>query len=73
MRTLILAMIKGYQWLISPFFGGHCRFYPTCSVYVHEAIATYGLAKGAMLGIKRISKCHPWHTGGFDPLPKNDK
>ncbi len=73
MRTLILAMIKCYQWLISPILGRHCRFYPTCSVYVYEAIVAYGLTKGLILGVKRISKCHPWHTGGYDPVLKNDK
>ena len=69
MRGLAATTIKGYQYAISPFLGNHCRFSPSCSNYALEAIETYGLIKGSLLGIKRIGKCHPWHPGGYDPVP----
>ena len=69
MRGLAVKVIKGYQYAISPFLGNHCRFSPSCSNYALEAIQIYGLVKGSLLGIKRIGKCHPWHPGGYDPVP----
>jgi len=69
MKTILLALIKGYKLLLSPFFGTQCRFYPTCSSYAHEAIETHGAIKGSWLATKRILKCHPWHPGGVDPVP----
>lgn len=69
MRKLILLLIRGYQILLSPFFGQHCRFYPSCSHYTHEAISRYGTLRGTVLGVKRICRCHPWNPGGFDPVP----
>ena len=70
MRYLLLIPIKLYQWLISPLLGSNCRFQPTCSQYAYDSIKEHGLFKGFMLGIKRIGRCHPWHEGGFDPVPK---
>lgn len=70
MKYLILRLIKFYQKFISPMLGKKCRFYPTCSAYTYEAIEEYGVFKGLYLGIKRISKCHPFNEGGYDPLPK---
>ena len=64
-----LIVIKIYQILISPLFPSSCRFAPTCSQYSLEALRKYGLFKGGWLGIKRISKCHPWGGSGHDPLP----
>ncbi len=64
-----IIVIKIYQILISPFFPSSCRFAPTCSQYSFEALRKYGLFKGGWLGIKRISKCHPWGGSGHDPLP----
>ncbi|MDK4479599.1 membrane protein insertion efficiency factor YidD [Fusobacterium necrophorum] len=61
--------MRCYQKYISPSLGKNCRFYPTCSQYTYEAIQKYGCIKGIYLGIKRISKCHPFHPGGYDPLP----
>lgn len=63
-------MIRFYQMCISPMLGPHCRFSPSCSQYALEAIQTHGAFKGLYLAIKRISKCHPFHTGGHDPVPE---
>ncbi|MDH5189067.1 MAG: membrane protein insertion efficiency factor YidD [Rhodospirillaceae bacterium] len=64
------AMIKTYQWTISPILGSSCRFHPTCSTYGLEAIKSHGAIHGGFLAVKRISKCHPWHEGGIDPVPE---
>jgi len=64
-----IIVIKIYQILISPFIPSSCRFAPTCSQYSLEALRKYGLFKGGWLGIKRISKCHPWGGSGHDPVP----
>lgn len=74
MKKIILLLIKLYQKYISIFLGKNCRFYPTCSAYTSEAIEKFGIIKGIFLGIKRIIKCHPFHPGGYDPVPeKRDK
>jgi len=70
MKSAILLLIKAYQYFISPLIGNCCRFYPSCSSYTTSAIKKFGLSKGSFLGIKRISKCHPWNKGGFDPIPE---
>ncbi|HDR16957.1 MAG TPA: membrane protein insertion efficiency factor YidD [Desulfobacteraceae bacterium] len=69
MRYLAVAMIWVYQNLLSPLWPASCRFYPTCSAYAREAIVKYGLVKGGWLAFRRIIKCHPFHPGGYDPLP----
>ena len=69
MKFLIIGIIKTYQTLISPLFPPSCRFYPSCSQYALEAVSTYGALRGGWLAIKRISKCHPFHEGGLDPVP----
>lgn len=66
-------MIKFYQAAISPYFPASCRYTPSCSQYSLEAIIEYGLIKGSWLGIKRISRCHPWGGKGHDPVPINEK
>jgi putative membrane protein insertion efficiency factor len=66
---ILLGVIKIYQIAISPFLGSNCRFYPTCSSYTKEAIEVHGPFKGGFLGLKRISKCHPYHDGGVDLVP----
>ncbi|MFA7496536.1 MAG: membrane protein insertion efficiency factor YidD [Acidithiobacillus sp.] len=68
-RRAAVMTVRTYQYVISPLLGHHCRFYPTCSEYTCQAIERYGIAKGSWLGIKRISRCHPWHEGGVDPVP----
>jgi len=69
MRTILVALIQFYRYLISPWLGPHCRFEPTCSAYALTAIERYGALHGSVLAVKRLSKCHPWHTGGIDPVP----
>ena len=64
-----ILLIKIYQLLISPLFPSSCRYTPTCSHYTLEALKKYGLLKGSWLGIKRISRCHPWGGSGYDPVP----
>lgn len=64
-----IFLIKFYQWVISPMIGPKCRYTPTCSHYTLEAIKKYGPLKGTWLGIKRISRCHPWGGSGYDPVP----
>lgn len=68
MKTILILLIKFYRKFISPLLGSNCRFYPTCSQYSMMAIEKYGAIKGSWLSIKRISKCHPFHPGGYDPL-----
>jgi uncharacterized protein len=67
---LAIKCIHGYRYLISPWIGNQCRFYPTCSHYAEEAINTFGLTKGSFLTLYRLIKCHPWHQGGIDLVPK---
>ncbi len=73
MRTLILALIKVYQWTLSPLLGGACRYYPSCSSYTYGAVERFGALKGSWMGIKRILRCNPWHEGGYDPIPSPGK
>ena len=68
MKKIIIFIIKLYQLFISPLFPPRCRFYPTCSQYAIEAIKKYGIGKGGFMILKRISKCHPFHPGGYDPV-----
>jgi hypothetical protein len=69
MKKIALSLIKLYQSTISKVLPSSCRFTPTCSEYTYEAINRYGIFKGIWMGTKRISRCHPWHEGGFDPVP----
>lgn len=68
-QKLLIGLIRLYQWIISPLLGSPCRFYPSCSVYSVEAISKYGVFKGSILTVKRLGKCHPFHRGGYDPVP----
>lgn len=69
MTRILLALIRAYQYLVSPMLGPSCRFTPTCSEYAVEALKKYGVIKGGWLSVKRVGRCHPWHDGGYDPLP----
>ncbi|MBR2683607.1 MAG: membrane protein insertion efficiency factor YidD [Atopobiaceae bacterium] len=69
LKRWCLAAIRWYQRYISPLLGSHCIYSPTCSEYTLEAIERYGVAKGIWLGAKRIARCHPFHKGGYDPVP----
>jgi len=73
MRKLLIGFITLYRYALSPFLGNNCRYHPTCSCYTQEAISRYGVVRGGWLGVKRISRCHPWHEGGIDPVPDLEK
>lgn len=68
-KWLLLGLIGAYRYLISPVLGSNCRFEPSCSSYAAAAIREHGAWRGGWLGLKRILRCHPWHPGGFDPVP----
>ncbi len=69
MSRILLGVIRGYQVLVSPVFGSSCRYYPSCSQYTYEAVEKYGPVRGIWMGVKRISRCHPFARGGYDPVP----
>ena len=70
MRAILIVLIRGYQLLLSPLLGNHCRFYPSCSQYAREAIERHGALRGGWLAIRRVLRCHPWHPGGVDLVPE---
>jgi putative membrane protein insertion efficiency factor len=70
LQTLLTRMIQGYRMVLSPLLPPTCRFTPTCSQYALDAIARYGALKGSWLAIRRILRCHPFHPGGYDPVPE---
>ena len=67
----IIILIKFYQLFISPIIGQNCRYLPTCSKYTIECLQQFGLIRGIVLSVKRITKCHPWGGHGYDPIPNN--
>lgn len=69
MRRFLIGIIAAYRYLLSPWLGQNCRFHPSCSCYASEAIQIHGSLKGSWLACKRILRCHPWHDGGYDPVP----
>lgn len=69
---LLLSIIKVYQWVLSPLLGPHCRHIPSCSHYAAEAIQVHGPVRGLWLGLKRVVRCNPWGTSGYDPVPGVD-
>jgi putative membrane protein insertion efficiency factor len=69
MKYLLIALVRLYKRLISPLLPPACRFYPTCSVYAVEALQRHGALKGSWLALRRLLRCHPFHEGGFDPVP----
>jgi uncharacterized protein len=69
MQRIVVALLKAYKHVISPLLPSACRFYPTCSEYMMEAVKLHGAARGVWLGLKRLGRCHPFCEGGFDPVP----
>jgi uncharacterized protein len=69
MKWIILALIRAYQYLLRPLLGSHCRFAPSCSEYAREAVVKHGALRGILLAFRRIARCHPYHPGGYDPVP----
>ena len=72
MRWLILQLIRGYRYLLSPWLGSHCRFYPSCSCYAQTAVERYGALRGTGMALMRLSRCHPWSQGGIDEVPEKE-
>jgi len=68
-KFILLQILKGYKFFISPFLQPSCRFTPSCSEYASDAIIRYGALHGSWLSIKRLLRCNPWHSGGYDPVP----
>jgi putative membrane protein insertion efficiency factor len=68
MQKVLIALLRGYKKFVSPFLPSACRYSPTCSEYMIEAVAKYGAVRGVWMGLKRLARCHPFHEGGFDPV-----
>jgi hypothetical protein len=68
MRKLIVSILRFYKWTLSPMLPSACRYHPSCSDYMRQAVEKYGAARGLWMGIKRIARCHPFHAGGLDPV-----
>ena len=71
LTQLVLVSVRGYQIFLGPFFGGSCKFHPSCSRYTYEAIERFGVRRGVWLGLKRFLRCRPFSTGGYDPVPEH--
>jgi uncharacterized protein len=69
MSRVLLVLIKAYRYCVSPLLGQNCRFFPSCSDYAAQAVEKHGAVYGGWLALKRIARCHPWHPGGYDPVP----
>ncbi|MDR1355473.1 MAG: membrane protein insertion efficiency factor YidD [Propionibacteriaceae bacterium] len=69
MKWFLMSFVKVWRRLVSPLYGDVCRYYPTCSAYALDALQTHGALHGSVLAVRRICRCHPWTTGGFDPVP----
>src|SRR5262245_32049651 len=72
MRKLIVAILRLYKGFVSPLLPSACRYYPSCSEYTRQAVERFGVATGLWMGAKRLSRCHPFHAGGLDPVPELD-
>jgi len=70
MKHVLILALRAYRYLLSPWLGNQCRFAPTCSVYAMEAIERFGALRGGALALRRLGRCHPWHAGGWDPVPE---
>jgi putative membrane protein insertion efficiency factor len=67
-QWFLIGGLKAYKWILSPVLPSACRFYPTCSEYMREAVERYGAAKGVWMGVRRLLRCHPFQAGGYDPV-----
>lgn len=70
---LLVILVRGYQWILSPLLPPSCRFEPTCSSYAVEALSRHGAVRGGWLALRRLARCHPWASGGYDPVPPADR
>jgi len=70
---LVMGLVRGYQLVLSPYLGGRCRHQPSCSAYALEALRLHGGLKGTWLTIRRLGRCHPWGSWGYDPVPPVDR
>jgi putative membrane protein insertion efficiency factor len=68
MQTVLISLLKGYKLFLSPWLPSACRYRPTCSEYMRDAIAAHGAVRGVWMGLKRLCRCHPFHEGGYDPI-----
>lgn len=68
MQIIVVSVLKGYKLLLSPLLPSACRYRPTCSEYMLDAVEQYGVLRGVWLGLKRLGRCHPFHQGGYDPV-----
>lgn len=68
MQRILILLLRAYKLFISPLLPSACRYVPTCSEYMHEAVARYGAVRGVWMGVKRLGRCHPFHEGGHDPV-----
>jgi putative membrane protein insertion efficiency factor len=71
-KRLLIGLLGVYRYALSPWLGSRCRFHPSCSCYAQEAIELHGVARGSFLATSRLLRCHPWHAGGYDPVPPVD-
>lgn len=69
MKYVLIWLLKGYRFAISPLYGQVCRYHPTCSAYALEAVQLHGAVRGTWLAMRRVARCHPWAAGGLDPVP----
>ncbi len=68
LRIVVVILIRGYQWLVSPVLGERCKYYPSCSAYALQAVQRFGILRGLVLAVWRLLRCNPWSDGGFDPV-----
>ena len=69
MKHVLILLLRGYRYAISPLYGQVCRYHPTCSAYALEAVTEHGSLRGSWLAARRVGRCHPWADGGYDPVP----
>lgn len=69
MKAVLIILLRAYRFFLSPFLGRNCRFHPSCSAYAIEALQRHGAIKGTWLAARRVTRCHPWNPGGYDPVP----